>query len=95
MSGHGSEQDELENRVSDVAQIALKARWGELAPQIPMSRLFVRPASEGPYMAVEWRANWLLEDGGPILCEVAGYLGAPGGEPVILKSRQVEKSGWL
>jgi hypothetical protein len=90
-----SDLEELKKRVSDVAEVALAARWGELAPQIPMSRLFVRPESEGSYMAVEWRARWVSDDGGPILCEVAGYLGAPDSAPAILEAREIIKSGFF
>ncbi len=85
----------LEERLSDFAEIAQKFTWGELADRVPVGSVFLRPESEGEYLAIEWRARWADQVGGQIILEIAGYLNEDHQTPIISRSYQIEKKGFF
>jgi hypothetical protein len=90
-----AERDELENRVSDVLYEVAEFAWTDLAERVPIGRTYVRPENEGPYMAVNWDADWKRQEGGPILIVVTGYLDKEHKHPVWGSAEVIRKRGLI
>ena len=96
MATQSDEDWELEHRVSDVAYEVAKFTWSDLAERLPVGRTYVRPGSEGPYMAVTWDADWKGRVNGPILIRINGYLDPEHANPVWGTGEIIErKPSWL
>jgi hypothetical protein len=96
MTTQSADDSELELHVSDVAYEVAEFAWVDLAERIPVGRTYVRPESEGPYMAVTWDADWKGRVGGPILIRINGYLDREHSKPVWGASEIIERRrSWL
>jgi hypothetical protein len=96
MAIQSDDDRELELRVSDVAYEVANFAWADLAERLPVGRTYVRPESEGPYMAVTWDADWKGRENGPILIRINGYLDCDHANPVWGTGEIIERQpGWL
>ena len=96
MPTQSDDDRELELRVSDVAYEVAKFTWSDLAERLPVGRTYVRPESEGAYMAVTWDADWKGRANGPILIRINGYLDREHENPVWGTGEIIERRpGWL
>jgi len=80
---------ELSRRVDEVAKEIACFRHAELAGRIPVSSTVVRSSRKGQPIAVAWQARWADRKGGPILCEVTGYLNDPVGPPLFSRAFEI------
>ena len=96
MSTQSDDDRELELRVSDLAYEVAEFTWSDLAERLPVGRSYVRPESEGSYMAVTWDADWKGRVNGPILIRINGYLDREHANPVCGTGEIIERQpSWL